>query len=96
MAYLDTNACVVIDGHTYPATVRSSECLLLSMNERCVACTSYRKTLFALHYKAPQATTDKSKDASRTNFRQESCKAFTDEYMCVDNVVHVCICTMYK
>ena len=67
MAYLDTNACVAFDGQTYPAIVRSSKCLLLSISERCVECSSYRKTLFALHYKALQTTGDKSKNASYTH-----------------------------
>ena len=72
MAYLDTNACVSCKGQTYPATVRTSKCLLLSINERCVECSSYRKTLFALHYRAlRQAAANKSKSASHTNYRQE-------------------------
>ena len=70
MAYLDTNACIMVEDQTYPATVRSSKCRLLTPNKRCVECSSYRKTLLALHYRALQTgTPNRSKHSTHTNFR---------------------------
>lgn len=47
VAYLDTYACVFIDGQCYSSTVRCSDCFLLSTNDRCDVCAQFRNNLRA-------------------------------------------------
>lgn len=47
VAYLDAYACVFIDGHCYPSTVRCSDCSLLTTSVRCDTCTKFRNNLRA-------------------------------------------------
>ena len=49
VAYLDEYACVTLKNQVYTATIRSSKCFLLTDEQRCPACSRYRKNLLAQH-----------------------------------------------
>ena len=67
VAYLDSNACVTVDGQEYPVTVRCSKCHLLTERVRCQECLRYRKILLAHHSRAVRdLPAQKSK---RVNYR---------------------------
>ena len=43
IAYLDSGFCVEFNGNSYPATVRSTNCHLLSEDNQCAECKGYRR-----------------------------------------------------
>ena len=43
IAYLDSGFCVEFNGNSYPATVRSTNCHLLSEDKQCAECKGYRR-----------------------------------------------------
>lgn len=67
VAFLDDNACVMIDGQEYPVTVRCSKCHLLTKGVRCVECQRYRKVLFAIKSHAVKDVP--AQRSKRVNFR---------------------------
>ena len=47
VAYVDRNACVVVNEQKYASTIRCSKCHVLTSNVRCSVCTTYRRSLNA-------------------------------------------------
>ena len=78
VAYLDTHACVFIDGDCYSSTVRCSDCLLLSNNVRCDICAQFRNSLRAQFSRSRSRRAFYSKN---TNYRYDS------EIIIIDNII---------
>ena len=47
-AYIDSGFCVEFNGNSYPATVRSTNCHLLTEDKQCAECKGYHRNLSTL------------------------------------------------
>ena len=69
VAYLDSSACVTVDGQEFPVTVRCSMCCLLTERVRCSECARYRKVLISTYHRAIQDLP--TKRSVKVNYRFE-------------------------
>ena len=68
VAYLDSNACVTVDGQEFPVTVRCFMCLLTE-RVHCSECVRYRKVLIPTYHRAIQDLP--TKRSVKVNYRFE-------------------------
>ena len=72
-AYKDTYCPLIVDDEVYPATVRTTNCDLLTCESKCDQCKNYRSVLRAMHSRQQRTTeliiNKRSEISSHTNFR---------------------------
>ena len=72
-AYKDTYCPLKLDDEVYPATVRTTNCDLLTTESKCDQCKNYRPILRAMHSRQQRTTelivNKRSEISSHTNFR---------------------------